>query len=104
MKRFCKLNVLLLIDRFITDDTERSNLRTAIANELETSISAENRGIDEAIKFVRNRCDTYIEEHGIWDPSTGVVEFRGDGEEYVAELEEIMEGLETLKFKAKIEG
>ncbi len=52
-------------------------------------------GVWAAVKWVETRRDDYIREHGSYDPSTGVTEFPDDGE-YVAELDEIVEGLQKL--------
>jgi len=52
---------------------------------------------ETAAKWVEKRCDDYVSEHGSSDPETGMVEFPGDGEEYVGELMEIAEGLRALK-------
>lgn len=51
---------------------------------------------ETAAKWVDNRCDDYVNEHGASDPETGTVEFPGDGEEYVGELMEIAEGIRGL--------
>lgn len=57
-----------------------------------------NAGVRAAAGFIAKRRDSYIEDHGIYDPSTGVTEFPGNGDEYVGELEEIEEGiLATLR-------
>lgn len=53
-------------------------------------------GIELAARFVEKRRDDYVQEHGNYDPSTGVTEFPGTGEEYVGELEEIIEGIRSL--------
>jgi len=47
----------------------------------------------DAIQFIEKRRDDYVRDHGIYDPSTGVTEFPGNGDEYVGELEEIIDGL-----------
>lgn len=56
-----------------------------------------NIGLQQAIAFVRKRCDDYVSEHGMYDPHTGATEFPGNGDETVCEWEEIIEGLEALK-------
>ena len=53
-------------------------------------------GIELAARFIEKRRDDYVQEHGSYDPSTGMTEFPGDGEEYVGELEEIIEGIRDL--------
>ena len=54
-------------------------------------------GLNCAVKFVTDRRDAYLEEHGAYDWETGLTECSPAGEEYVGELEEIMEGLEALR-------
>ena len=61
-----------------------------------TADDAVRVGIAQAIAFVRKRCDDYVAEHGMYDPSTGVMEFPGNGDDTVGEWEEIIEGLEAL--------
>ena len=53
-------------------------------------------GIDLAARFVEKRLHDYVSEHGVTDPDTGTVEYPGNGEEYVYELEEIIEGIRAL--------
>lgn len=53
-------------------------------------------GIELAARYVEKRRDDYVQEHGSYDPSTGMTEFPGTGEEYVGELEEIIEGIRAL--------
>lgn len=53
-------------------------------------------GIEAAKKAVAKRRDDYIAEHGNYDPSTGVTEFPGNGDEYVGELDEIEELIGSL--------
>lgn len=53
-------------------------------------------GIEAAAKWVAKRRDDYVSEHGSYDPTTGVTEFPGTGEEYVGELDEIEEGMRAL--------
>ncbi len=53
-------------------------------------------GIELAARFVEKRRDDYVNEHGSYDGSTGVTEFPGNGDEYVGELEEIIEGIRAL--------
>ena len=47
--------------------------------------------IREAAQIVSKRRDQYVQEHGSYDPSTGVTEFPGYGEELVLEWDEIEE-------------
>lgn len=51
------------------------------------------QALEEAADWVERRQDDYIAEHGAIDPETGAVEFPGTGDEYVYELDEIMEGI-----------
>lgn len=61
-------------------------------------------GRESAARFVEARRDDYIREHGSYDPSTGMTEFPGNGDEYVYELEEIIDGIRRLAAPAKQEG
>lgn len=54
-------------------------------------------GVELAARFVQDRLDGYVNDHGCYDYSTGVTEFPGTGEEYVGELEEIIDGIRALK-------
>ncbi|MFG1260087.1 hypothetical protein V5F79_22425 [Xanthobacter flavus] len=53
-------------------------------------------GIKAAAAWVQARLDGYVEKHGNYDYSTGQMEFPGTGEEYVGELDEIIEGISAL--------
>ncbi|AAL49619.1 unknown [Sinorhizobium phage PBC5] len=53
-------------------------------------------GVELAARFVEKRLNDYVQEHGSYDHSTGVTEFPGNGDEYVYELEEIVEGIRAL--------
>ncbi len=53
-------------------------------------------GREDAARFVDQRLHDYVSEHGATDPDTGTVEYPGNGEEYVYELEEIAEGIRAL--------
>lgn len=53
-------------------------------------------GIELTARFVEKRLHDYVSEHGSTDPETGTVEYPGNGEEYVYELEEIIEGIREL--------
>lgn len=64
--------------------------------EAQPEAQAVPEGLKKAISFVRKRLDDYVAEHGSYDGETGVTEFPGNGDEYVCELEEIIEGLEAL--------
>lgn len=54
-------------------------------------------GLEAAAKWVEKRLNDYVSEHGSYDPSTGVTEFPGNGDEYIYELEEIIEGILALR-------
>ncbi|MEP9376154.1 hypothetical protein ABLE91_05530 [Aquabacter sp. CN5-332] len=56
---------------------------------------------EAAARWVQKRLDDYVSEHGSYDPSTGMTEFPGTGEEYVGDLEEIIEGIRALPLPAK---
>ena len=49
-----------------------------------------------AIAYVEKRISDYVSEYGVTDLETGTVEFPGNGEEYIAELEGILDGLKAL--------
>src|SRR5678815_4162166 len=53
-------------------------------------------GVELAARFVEKRLNDYVQEHGAYDNSTGATEFPGNGDEYVYELEEIIEGIRAL--------
>ena len=53
-------------------------------------------GLEQAAKFLDQRVHAYVHEHGMTDPSTGVVEFPGWGDEYVSELEDLAEAIRAL--------
>ena len=57
-------------------------------------------GVELAAEWVDQRCFGYVAEHGSYDPSTGATEFSSAGEEYVAELAEIAEGLRAFGAKS----
>ncbi|WP_430259842.1 hypothetical protein [Neorhizobium sp. IRS_2294] len=57
-------------------------------------------GIELAARFVEKRLNDYVQEHGSTDPETGTVEFPGNGDEYVGELQEIIDGIRDLNKEA----
>lgn len=61
-------------------------------------------GREDAARFVEQRLHDYVSEHGSTDPETGTVEYPGDGEEYVYELEEIVEGIRALTSPTEASG
>ena len=50
-------------------------------------------GMEKAALFIEQKANSYNEEHGDTDPSTGHREYPGDGEEYYNELMELAEEL-----------
>lgn len=75
----------------------------AVAQQLnEPPVGSTAEGLRKAIKWVQGRQDDYIREHGTTDPETGTVEFPGAGEEYVAELVEIVDGLQALVVEGRV--
>lgn len=79
---------------FVTETVieAREKLREAKAD----AEASEADGIRKAIRFIERRRDAYVEEHGFYDPTTGVTEFPGNGDETVGEWEEIIEELQGL--------
>ncbi|MDP8249593.1 hypothetical protein [Pseudochrobactrum saccharolyticum] len=53
-------------------------------------------GLEQAAKFLDQRAHDYVQKHGMTDPSTGVVEFPGWGDEYVSELEDLAAAIRAL--------
>lgn len=56
-----------------------------------------NQGVDAAIKAVDARQQTYHDEHGNYDHTTGIWEYPGTGDEYMGELDEIKEALAQIR-------
>ena len=58
-------------------------------------------GMRLAAGLIAKLRDDYISEYGIYDPTTGVTEFPGNGDEYVSELDDceaaILADMEKLK-------
>lgn len=75
-----------------------SEMRERHQEAMHRAIRAERKadGIELAARFVEKRLHDYVSEHGSTDPDTGTVEYPGNGEEYVYELEEIIEGIREL--------
>ena len=63
---------------------------------IEPASAPQPSGVEFAARFVEKRLHDYVSEHGVTDPDTGTVEYPGNGEEYVYELEEIIEGIRAL--------
>lgn len=53
-------------------------------------------GLEQAANFLEQRVHDYVQEHGMTDPSTGVVKYPGWGDEYVSELEDLAEAIRAL--------
>lgn len=75
-----------------------SEMRERHHKAMHRAVRAERKadGVELAARFVEKRLHDYVSEHGITDPDTGTVEYPGNGEEYVYELEEIAEGIRAL--------
>jgi hypothetical protein len=69
---------------------------TVAAAAVVAAIAPQHAGIELAARFVEKRLHDYVSEHGSTDPDTGTVEYPSNGEEYVYELEEIIEGIRAL--------
>jgi hypothetical protein len=59
-------------------------------------IYAFNEGIKCAAKFLNNRWQAYVAEHGSYDYTTGVTEFSSRREELVNEWQELEEEILAL--------
>ncbi len=76
-------------------------VRAVLRQVAATHPEASGPGLSDAIAWVIKRRDDYIEEFGHVDPDTGALEY-GTGKhaeakrEYVGELDEIIEGLQSL--------
>lgn len=53
-------------------------------------------GRGAAAKLNDQQIRDYVDEHGSTDPSTGMVEFPGDGEEWVGDREELCDAIRDL--------
>lgn len=74
-------------------DAEIARLTAALAEseaKIKQAVEAETRA---CIAVVRKLIDDYISECGCYDPTTGVTEFPGNGEEWVSDMEDIAETL-----------
>lgn len=77
-------------------DEDRTIAKAALAVFPAPATVTHTTGIELAARFVEKRLNDYCAEHGVTDPDTGTVEYPGTGEEYVYELEEIIEGIRAL--------
>src|SRR5690606_27574759 len=73
---------------------QRERMIAALGNAVRAQRKAD--GIELSARFVETRRDEYVKEFGFYDGETGVTEFPGNGNEYVYELEEIIEGIRAL--------
>lgn len=53
-------------------------------------------GIERAARYIEKQRDDYVQEFGMYDPSTGVTEFSTAGEEHLSTLEELIDGIRSL--------
>lgn len=53
-------------------------------------------GLEQAANFIDQRLSDYVQEHGTTDPSTGIVELPGWGDEYVSTLEDLAEDIRAI--------
>lgn len=86
----------------------RSKIVEAMARELIGRVNAPEQEIyrvagdltdialKAAAKILRERIESYVEDHGILDLETGVTEFPGNGEDFVSVWEEIEEEILAL--------
>lgn len=57
-------------------------------------------GRDAAVKLNDQQIQDYVSEHGMYDGSTGITEFPGDGEEWVGDREELSDALRAIPIPA----
>jgi hypothetical protein len=81
---------------------QRERMIAALGNSIRAQRKAD--GIELSARFVEKRRDDYVQEHGFYDGETNVVEFPGNGGEYVGELEEIIEGIRALASEGESDG
>ena len=94
-------------------DEARAQVAAALAHPPQPSVSDAQSALETygrekvregmrlAAGLIAKRRDDYISEYGIYDPTTGVTEFPGNGDEYVSELDDceaaILAAMEKLK-------
>lgn len=57
----------------------------------------ENHGIEKVALMLENKRNLYVNTHGSFDHDTGMTEFSTAGEEYLSDLEELIEEVRALK-------
>ena len=96
VKRYDLDGVLLDTELSFTKPVIRSTSKTEFVPLFASPAPQEMMGIELAARFVEKCLKDYVDEFGSTDPETGTVEFPGNGDEYVGELEEIIEGIRAL--------
>lgn len=81
---------------------QRERMITALGKSVRAQRKAD--GIELAARFLEKRLNDYCAEHGVTDPDTGTVEYPGNGDEYVYEMEEIIEGVRALASEGEVNG
>lgn len=81
---------------------QRERMIAALGNAVRAQRKAD--GIELSARFVEARRDDYVKEFGFYDGETGVTEFPGNGDEYINELEEIIEGIRSLASEGEANG
>jgi hypothetical protein len=56
-----------------------------------------NQALEEVAKLIDKKVESYCNEHGSYDHTTGVTEYPGDGAEWVCEMEELAEEIRAMK-------
>lgn len=54
-------------------------------------------GLEQAAALIDAEVEAYIKDHGMYDGTTGHMEYPGNGEEWVADREELAEAIRALK-------
>lgn len=63
----------------------------------EKHVAGIEEGIERAARYIEKQRDDYVQEFGMYDPSTGVTEFSTAGEEHLSTLEELIDGIRSLQ-------
>lgn len=83
--------------------SERARFTSELINDHLVKSQLQQRvpdGLEQAAQWVEQRLENYVEEHGYREQDTNAVVFPGDGADYVCELDEIAEGIRSLKESA----
>lgn len=90
--------IISMDEKFRDYDVEyvRADIATAQTIAPVTKPVDVSAGLEQAANFLEQRVHDYVQEHGMTDPSTGVVEYPGWGDEYVSELEDLAEAIRAL--------